>query len=113
MCRYYITAEYRSTCIKHLKLLTDTDNSSGKLHADLCTSRIEKDEKDVKSIMELLEETWTNPFDPNPTELLCLSTGAKASPEVANHLLTAKKKGEAAYLEFQSLQIEKGEKKLL
>ena len=70
--RYYITAEYRSTCLRQLKMLTDTSHSLGKLHSDLYTTQIRKDESDVDRIVELLQETWTNPCDQSPSELLLL-----------------------------------------
>ena len=79
--------------LKQLKIMINADHSLGKNHADLSTARMQRDEADVNNILELFEETWTNPFDPNPSELLCISTGAKAFPEVTDDLLTAEKKG--------------------
>ena len=70
-------------------------------HADLGKLRIKRDESDVASIVDLLENNWTNPFGPDPSDLVSLSTGAAASSDVANDLLPSRKTGEEAYQNFQ------------
>ena len=108
--RYYVTAEYRSTCLKQMRLMIDDSCSKRMVHTDLSASRMRKDETDVDSLVYLMEDTWTNPFSQNPSELISISTGASVSPEVANDLLTAHKKGDAAYTDDQIQRIEGREK---
>jgi len=103
--KYYINAEYRSLCLKQLRNMTQVGNSELS-HVDLTPSRIQKDEKAVQSLVELMENNWTNPFGSEPTELVSLSTGATAPPDVVNDLLTAQQKGETAYTTFQECRIE-------
>lgn len=68
--RYYVTAEYRSTCLRNLREMTST-KASGLSHADLQPSRITRDEKDVQSITDTLESSWINPFSPQ-TDLMSI-----------------------------------------
>lgn len=63
-------------------------------HNDLQQSRIARDEADVKSLMEIMEESWINPFKGDPTELICLSSGKLATPEIEKDLLQAQAIGE-------------------
>ena len=70
--------------------------------------RIHKDESDIVAIVDILENDWTNPFDKDPTDLISISTGAAATPEVCNDLLNALQKGEDAYLTFQEKYLQEG-----
>lgn len=74
-------------------------------HNDLHTSRIAKDEKDVQSLLSTLEG-WTNPFHDQSQELICLSTGKKATEEITRDLLQAKAVGESAYRAFSKERLE-------
>ena len=105
LSRYYLTAEYRSTCLKQLRELTDI-KPPGVSHHDLESSRIRKDELAVQSLVDLMETEWIIPFSGDPTELISLSTGTVAPYDIANDLLTAKARGEAAYKNFQDERIE-------
>lgn len=51
-------------------------------------------------------EGWTNPFDCQAQDLICLSTGKKATEEVALDLLQAKTVGESAYRKFSKERLE-------
>ena len=105
LSRYYLTAEYRSTCLKQLRELTDI-KPPGVSHHDFESSRIRKDELAVQSLVDLMETEWINPFSGDPTELISLSTGTVAPSDIANDLLTTKARGEAAYKNFQDERIE-------
>ena len=94
--RYYLTAEYRAEALRRLHGIVSI-KSPGLGHRDLQRSRIEKDEEDVKSIVEILDGNWTNPFSNDPTDLVNISTGAVPPPDVCMDLLTAREKGEKAY----------------
>lgn len=86
-----------------------TSVSSETNHPDLSRTRIRKDEDAVQSLVTLMEDNWTDPFGPEPSELVCLSTGATASPKIATDLLTAQEQGNTAYLTFQEKRLDKQE----
>ncbi|KAK3746534.1 hypothetical protein QZH41_007378 [Actinostola sp. cb2023] len=102
--RYYMVAEYRSIFLSNLREMLHLKSFYG--HTDLQGTRITRDEEDVKSLVDLLENTWINPFDPDTQELVSISTGKVAPPEVQEHLLLAREKGNAAYQEFSQQRIE-------
>ncbi|KAJ8413153.1 hypothetical protein AAFF_G00091490 [Aldrovandia affinis] len=62
--RYYLTSEYRSNYLKQLRRMVGC-GMSHLSHPDLQMPRITRDEADVQSIVKLLEDDWTNPFDTN------------------------------------------------
>ncbi|KAK3741541.1 hypothetical protein QZH41_002925 [Actinostola sp. cb2023] len=102
--KYYLTAEYRSTFLKQLRQMIELQ-TPGLHHADLGISRIKKDEADVQILVDLFEKNWTNPFDPSD-ELVSISTGTAATPEISKDLLGAYTIGEQAYTEFKEKRIE-------
>lgn len=95
--------------MKQLRELTDI-SPPGISHHDLESSRIRKDEVDVQSLVDLMENEWINPFSGDPTELISLSTGTAAPSDVASDLLTAKQIGDTAYKHFQENRIESRKK---
>lgn len=99
--KYYITQEYRSQYLRQLREMTG--GSSSKLtHPDLQTERQKKDERDVEALTDMMENSWLNPMSPEEEDLLSLSTGTVAPPEVSRDLLRAHAVGEAAYQEFKA-----------
>ena len=54
LSRYYLTVEYRSTCLKQPRELTDI-KPPGFSHHDLKSSRITKNEQAVQSLVDLME----------------------------------------------------------
>ena len=50
------------------------------LHTDLQASRIARDEEDVK--LSMPDGSWINPFKSEQQDLVCLSTGKFAIPEI-------------------------------
>ena len=54
--KYYLVAEYRSTFLRQLRGKLQINSSSPK-HNDLHSSRITRDENDVKNIISLLQDT--------------------------------------------------------
>ena len=69
-------------------------------------ARITRDEADLQSIVKLLEDDWTNPFDPNESEFVSFSTGTLAPPDVARDTIDAHNIGMAAYGEIKSNRLE-------
>ena len=60
-------------------------------------------------MVDLLENNWTNPFGNDPSDLVSISTGVVASPDVSTDLLAAHEKREYAYKEFKQQRIQKGD----
>ena len=108
--KYYLTAEYRSTCLKHLRDMINLQNV-GTAHAYLEQSRIKRGEADVASVEDILDNQWTNPFSPNPSDIVSLSTGKAVPMDVANDLIEAKRKGERAYEDFKRERLQPGSTK--
>ena len=73
--RFYLTAEYRSGFLSNLRDITKTI--------------IEKDEKNVSTIVEL-SDNWITPFEEN--YLVCISTTTTASANIMEDLLNISKK---------------------
>ena len=105
LTKYYVNAEYRSTCLRQLRSIID-QQSSRLSHHDLQPTRIKKDESDVQIVIDLLENSWTNPFSETPGDLAGLANGRVAPSDVTRDLLDAHQLGNAAYEKFQSERIE-------
>lgn len=98
--KFYLVAEYRSTFLRQLKDILHVNRPSFQ-NKDLQPTRIARDESDVTSIISVLQNTWLNPFNPDLRDLVCLSTGKVATPDVQHDLLQAKDVGEKAYKAFR------------
>ncbi len=100
MPRYYLTAEHRAGALRQLRQEISVHGSVITKHTDLEKTRIKRDESDVASMVDLLENNWTNPFVNDPSDLVSIATGTVASPDVSTDLLAAREKGENVYREF-------------
>ena len=101
LSRYYLTVEYRSTCLKQPRELTYI-KPPGVSHHDLKSFRITKDEQAVQSLVDLMETEWINPFSGEPTELIGPSTGTVAPSDWSSNCQGC---GETAYKKFQDERI--------
>lgn len=101
--RYYLTAEYRSGFLGHLRDMTQT-NRSDVHHTELQNPRIQKDEKSVTAVTEVLNN-WINPFEENH-ELVCISTATTARKDVRDALIEAHQKGKQAYSQFHEERLQ-------
>jgi hypothetical protein len=90
-----------------------TNVSNSNKHPDLSQKAILKDETAVQSLVQLMEENWIDPFRNAHSEIMCLSTGVTAPPEVSIDLMTAHEKGNKAYMTFQEKRLDKQEIPLL
>ena len=81
--KYYLTAEHRSVSLRQFRAMVDVKNQTF-VHPDLQPSRIKKDEADVQSLVDLMEDNWTNPLDNEPSDLISISTGTVAIPAIAD-----------------------------
>ena len=106
--RYYLTAEYRCSYLRQLRDMVGHDCSDKVNHPDLQMPRIRKDEADVNAFMDLMENSWVNPFNEGQTDLINLSTGIAAPANVARNLLQASQVGEQAYETFKKDRLENG-----
>ena len=70
--------------------------------------RIQKDESDIATIVDILENDWTNPFDKDPSDLSSILTGVAATPEVCNDNLNALPKREEAFFIFLKKCLQEG-----
>ena len=103
--KYYMVAEYRSMFLRQLKdmfHLNDTEFS----HSDLHSTRISRDEADVKALQDILESNWINPFSSDQQDLVCLSMGKLAPSDVERDLLCPMQVGEDAYKSFSKQRLE-------
>ena len=75
---------------------------------DLSLSRIRKYESDICAMVDILENSWVDPFcvENQLSELICISTGQAAAEEVGNDLLKAAEISKAAYSDFKQKRIE-------
>ena len=103
--KYYLTAEYRSKYLRQLRNMISIDGSKF-AHPDLQKTRIKRDENDVKSLMDLMENSWLNPWCPDENDLVHLSTGYVAPSNVTKDLLSAHEVGEAEYQKFKKTRLE-------
>ncbi len=60
-------------------------------------------------MVDLLENNWTNTFGNDPSDLVSISAGTVASPDVSTDLLAALKKGEHACKEIEQQRMQKGD----
>ena len=94
--QYYITADDKKECIRLLREMVNCNASS--LHHDLQKTRIERDEEDVKKVLQMFETSWKNHFEDK--DLANISTGMIATADVVNGSLNAHEKGNTAYHHF-------------
>ena len=75
----------------HMRMLRDMiGQGSSKLpRPDLHGLRIMKDEADIKSLIDLMENNWLNPLSPDESDLGILSTGTVTPTAVVKDLLRA------------------------
>ena len=107
MSRFYLTAEYRSSYLRQLKKSVNKTDPNSR-HADLRQSRISRDEADIQSLVDMLENNWVNPFNSEDQDLVSISTGTLSTTEVLKDLKDAEDIGRNAYEEFRKDRIEPG-----
>ena len=83
------------------------DSSRDFSHPDLQLPRIRRDVADVTAFEGLLQNSWINPLSHDEKELVNLSTGILAPPDVARGLLEAHKVGQQAYQMIREDRLEK------
>ncbi|KAG1651025.1 Blastula protease 10 [Nymphon striatum] len=84
---------------------TALDSVNSRSQESLMT-RIIKDEADVQALVTMLESNWINPFDENSQELVSISPGKLATPDITEDLLHAHESGKKAYDAFKTERLE-------
>ena len=84
----------------YLRTLSDViGQCSSKLHhPDLQGPRIRKDEADIKSLIDMMENNWLNKLYHDESGVVSMSTGTVAPPAMVKDLLRAFEVGEEAYI---------------
>ena len=103
--KYYLNAEHRSLFCRQLREIVGLGGSRLN-HPDLQQSRILKDEADVQSLVNLMEDSWINPFRSDQDSLVSLATAAMPPMEIAHDLMNASKAGEEAFEAFRTRRLE-------
>ena len=103
--KYYLTAHYRTMYLREPREKIGLGGSK-LVHPDLHRSRIRKNETDVRSLVDLMENSWLNPMRSEETELVSISTGTVAPADVATDLLRAHQIGEDECQTFAKTRLE-------
>ena len=93
MSRYYLVAEYRAVYLRTLNNVIGRC-SSELHHPDRQGPRIRKDEADIKSLIDMMDNNWLNTLSPDESDLVSLSTGSVTPPAMVKDLLRAFEVGE-------------------
>ena len=96
-------AEFRTLFLRSLREMVGYAKEKHG-HADLHSSRIAQDEKDVAAMVDLIKN-WTDPFAVH-MQLSSISTVAVATTGIAEDLTTTYKVGETAYADFKKTRLE-------
>ena len=91
VAKYYITAVDCANYVKRLRSMVSKENYKF-THPDTTKGRITRDERDVKSLYNMLKETSKNPFQLISETLCCISTGVIPSDEAIADKCNAKEK---------------------
>lgn len=102
--REYLTAEHRSAFLGQLRGMV-RGNNTGLHHAELQRPRIQKDEKAVSAVTDIVSG-WINPFA-EKQDLICISTAKAAPKDISSDLMKAYEIGEQSYAIFKSERLEK------
>ena len=101
----HFTAKYMAV---HMIMVRDMigQDSSKLPHPDLQGPMIRKDEADIKSLIDLMENNWLDPLSPDESDLVSLSTGTVIQPAMVKDLLRAFDVGEEAYQTFKRTRLD-------
>ena len=88
----YLTAEHRAGALTQLWQEISIQGSMITKHTYIEKTRIKRDASDVDSMVGLLENNWANHFGNDPSDLVSISTGTVASPDVSTDLFAAREK---------------------
>ena len=84
--KHYITADYRASCVRQLRYFVNRQRLGIK-HPDLSRPRIQRDEEDINSLLEMFRNIWQNLYSKESTDLCNMSTGAIVEPELISDVV--------------------------
>ena len=85
VARYYLTSEYRSSFLRQLRSMVNAGQHDYFSHPDIRSPRIRKDEATIQSLIQLMDSSWLNPFNPDQEELVSISTAIVAPEGTKSH----------------------------
>ena len=101
---FSLKAEHRSAFLGQLRGMV-RGNNTGLHHAELQRPRIQKDEKAVSAVTDIVSG-WINPFA-EKQDLIYISTAKAAPKDISSDLMKAYEIGEQSYAIFKSERLEK------
>ena len=96
--RYYLTAEHSSAFFGQLRDMTQV-NQSVFHHSELQKPRIDRDDRVVAAVVELIDN-WTNSFE-GSQHIVILSSDNVAPKDVTHDMLRERRTGEEEYDSFK------------
>ena len=105
-----MTAEHRIASFGQLRDMKQV-NRSAVHHSELQKPLIDRDERAVAAVVELLDN-WTNSFE-GSQHIVILSPGNVAPKDVTHDLLRVRRTGEEAYGSFKREWLEEASRKKL
>ena len=87
VARYYVTSEHRADTLRQLREIILVQGKTRLHHHVIADTRIKKDEASVQAMVDILENDWINPFWPDPSDLISVSTGVVATPTASDDVL--------------------------
>ena len=98
--RFMLSSPERAAITRECHIMAGQSSSTDN-HSELETARMQRDEKDVQSIVDTIEG-MVNPFDNQlePDKLYHLASGSVANSSVLQDLDKAKEIGDNAFIEF-------------
>ena len=107
--RFMLSSPERAAITRECHIMAGQRSSTDN-HSELKKARMQRDEKDVQSIVDTIEG-MVNPFDNQlePDKLYHLASGSVAKPLVIKDLDNAKEIGDNAFIDFCKSRLKKGE----
>ena len=107
--RFMLSSPERAAITRECHIMAGHSSSTDS-HSELKKARMQRDEKDVQSIVDTIEG-MVNPFDNQlePDKLYHLASGSVAKPLVMKDLDNAKEIGDNAFIDFCKSRLEKDE----
>ena len=103
--KHHMVAEYRSILFRSSWKMFHL-NKSGFHHADRHSTRTNRDEADVKSLLDMLQTNWFNPLCIKKKDLVCLSPRKVVSHNIEFDLINAKEVGEQECRAFNQQRLQ-------
>lgn len=99
--RWVLTAHDRARTLQICRKMAGMYDAQNQHHKETSSSRLKRDEGDVKKVMDTIE-SWVNPYETKNTtdSLINIASGVKANDDITEDILSAEKKGAEAFTSF-------------